>query len=158
MESEDVKKIISEAKVIFEKDGDSFENEYADKLKIELPDKPFFPTFIFFISIVKDVLDLLDFTGVGVIITTFFSVIIWMILFLWMWGKISWWQKGVTRWALRRLVYFMLGEMTPYAKMIPFSSIFVVLAHNHEKKVVQLFYDVADKLRSAGIGSAVNMK
>lgn len=152
MENAEVQKIVSEAKELFEKEGESFEEEHVAKLEEGLPDKPIFPINILLVAALKDAIDIFDLTIIGIIPTTILTVVIWLILFWWMWSKINWWQKGLTRWALRRLVIFMLGEVTPFLKIIPFSSIFVVMAHNREKKIVQLFYQVADKIRTGGIG------
>lgn len=117
-----------------------------------MPSEPQFPV-IFFAAVIKDALDLfLSFAALGFFYVGFlFVAISWMVsglfaiaILIWMFDKVGFVQKRVVRSLMRRFFMFMgLEAILPF---VPWSSIFVLFAHNREKKAVRLFLEAASRL------------
>lgn len=102
---------------------------------IELPPKPRipFPWLIFIIVLLNDILDILQFTGVGVIATEIidvFTVVIRLIRWLgkWIGGK----PEG-----LASLVVTYLAEAIPLVGVLPLWSMQIFAAYQTEKKAAE---------------------
>lgn len=132
-------------------EGD-FEDEEKKELLINPPKRPGFPFLIVGVAALKDLLDTLDVTGIGVFFTTVLSLILALIMGLWSFGKMSggWWKKRLIRWLLIRYLLVVIIEFIPGIKIIPTNTIFIIMAHNKEKKIVQLFNLALEKLKKAG--------
>ncbi len=104
------------------------------------------------LAVLKDLLDILTTLSiVGIPFSIALSVVITLILFFWSLGKMSggWWKKKLVRWMLTWLIIAFLGEATPFLQVLPIASIFVLMAHHREKKVVKLFNQVLEELHKA---------
>jgi len=130
-------------------------NESDAQLLIkEKPVEPNFPFIMLSIAILKDILDAADLSVIGVIVTTPITFVIAIVLFIWILGKLSggWWKKGMIRWLWTRYILAMAIEFTPFGKMIPATTILILMAHYREKKIVILLNGALEQLRKAGVG------
>lgn len=101
-----------------------------------------FPMLILIMAAAKDLLDLpLELTFVGILITTVLSLMITLVLIFWFFGKMSgvWYKKILIKWLWKRLLLTIIIEMLPFAKIIPATTILVLMAHHKENKLVQVF-------------------
>ena len=76
-----------------------------------------------------------------------------LILFFWVLGKMSggWYKKMFIRWMLTWFVVTCLGENTPFLNMLPVTTIFVLMVHFRETKIVKLINDALEALHHKGI-------
>jgi len=133
-----------------------FEGNLEQFLSTDSAPSPGFPLFIITIAILKDCLDApLDIVIVGAVITTLTSFIMAIILFFWVWGKLSggWWKKKLIRWLWVRYVMIAILEILPFFKIVPAATIFVLMAHHREKKVVKLFNLALEEIKGAHLQS-----
>ena len=79
-----------------------------------------------------------------------------VILFFWIRGKISGglWKKQMIKWLYRRLLLAAVIEIFPVLKIIPATTILILMAHYHEKKIVKLFDLTLEELKRT---SAINL-
>jgi len=131
--------------------GELVSKPEIEELQINPPQEPEFPWLMLGAAIFKDVLDGLDITGVGVVITTMTSFILALVIFSWIFGKIKWYQRGLLRWALRRFAIVVVIEFIPFIKIIPLWTFYVIFAYHRESKVVKLIYEALGRLQKAGI-------
>ncbi len=120
--------------------GEAIENEDVDELKLDLPEEPHAPWLMFGAALFKDLLDALDITGVGAVIVAITSFVFALVIFVWLFGKINWYQKGLVRWMIRRYAIVVVLEFIPGVQIIPTWSLYVLFAHNREKKLVKLIW------------------
>ena len=148
-----IRRALDEVATLFSSRGEQFTNEDADQLTKEpAPSIPSFPYLMVFAGIIKDMVDVLDFTIVGTIAVFFFSLIFSFILMFWCLGKISggWWKRGMIRWVLKRLAFCIGIEMFPFVQLIPATTTFILLAHFRETKIAKLFNEGLERLHKAG--------
>jgi hypothetical protein len=146
-------KILEKVRDIFRDHGEDLASG-EENLIISAPKKlPRFPWIIVYFSVVKDLLDGLDFTGIGAIVTTIISLIASIVLLIWGLGKLSggWWKKDMIRRLWRNLVITILGEFIPLLKIIPATLIFTLMTHFRETKVVKLFNLALETLREYNV-------
>ncbi len=143
---------MTEIKTLFEEELEEvFDDEYLDELKINPPEEPHFPYLILMAAISKDILDgFLTATLVGTFFSWFFSLFLGLIIFMWLLGKLGIARKMLLRWGIKRAGLTIVIESIPFLAIIPTATIFVVLAHNREKKIVQLFFLALRKLQKGG--------
>ncbi len=144
----EIEELFASKKVAFSED------EVKTILNGEPAQTPHFPVFMFTLGLVKDILDYIDFTIVGIIIVFFFSLFFFIVFFFWSMGKISggWWKKSLISWLWKRVVIVGLIELFPFVQMVPATAILVLLAHHHETKLAKLINYSLEKFHSAGIG------
>ena len=140
---------------LFQSKGEEFENEDVEKLQTgDIPEMPSFPFLILLAGISKDAFDVADLTGVGVIATFFLWIVLTATLTFWTWGKISggWWKKRIIKWMWTRLILCVTIEMIPFLHMfVPANTIYILMAHYKEKKIVILFNEALEILHKSGI-------
>ncbi|MCP6720115.1 MAG: hypothetical protein KJI72_02185 [Patescibacteria group bacterium] len=146
-------RVITEIKTLFEKEaGEVFDDEYLDEIKTNPPEEPHFPYLILMAAISKDVIDgLLTATLLGAFFSWFFSLFLGLIIFMWLMGKLGIARKMLLRWGIKRAGLTIIIESIPFLAVIPTATIFVVLAHNRERKIIQLFFLALEKLQKGGI-------
>ena len=151
---------------------DIFKNENQDITPTEVDEliqikstplpRPGFPFFILILGTIKDVIDFLDFTGVGLILTTATTFLIAIILFFWYWGKMSFaglksgiikkiWMKGFASKIWLRYAIAMGIESIPFLKFVPATTILILLSHHSENTVVKLINRILDEMVKGGI-------
>ncbi len=111
-------------------------------------ERPGFPFLILIISIFKDVVDSLDYTIAGILVTKIINIIIFIILFRWCHHKIKgkWWKKGAIKWLWKRYIQAALIEIIPWVSIIPANTIIVLMIHHKEKKLVRIFNFALEKV------------
>lgn len=149
-----VRKTIEEIHEIFRNEKETFDEENIGNLKHNPPEPVHFPIFIFACALAKDAADVPStILVVTILISIFLGFVLSFILFLWAFGKMSggWWKKAIIRWLWIRLGLVALIEMLPVIQLIPANTIFILMVHYKEKKIVRLFNLALEKMHDAGI-------
>jgi hypothetical protein len=134
--------------------GDILGDENGEQ---ELPanraENPDFPILIVMLAIIDDIIDFLELTIIGMLLTKALALVIAIVLFFWVLGKASggWWKKRLIGWLWKRYIVATLIEFTPLGGIIPANTIFVLMAHYREKKLVKAANLVLEELHKAGI-------
>ncbi len=139
---------------ILQKSAQENDVEYDDAdatlLIKEPPQQPDFPYIMVSIAILKDILDVpVELSIIGIVITTALSFLLAIILFIWILGKLSggWWKKAMVRWIWVRYIFAILIEFLPFFKIIPATTILVLMAHYREAKIVMFFNAALEEFR-----------
>ncbi|MEN9920275.1 MAG: hypothetical protein RL538_168 [Candidatus Parcubacteria bacterium] len=140
-----IKKAVSDIRKIIDD-----ENEVI--LVSKPPKMPSFPILIVLMAIFKDVIDFLNLTIIAAPIPIIASFIVGMVLFFWVLGKASggWWKKKLIKWLWKRYVIALVVELIPLVNIVPTTTIFILLAHYREKKIVKAINLALEQLRKAG--------
>jgi hypothetical protein len=141
---------IGKGKKIFEDENESFEDGDEKLLVAEGAQEPSFPIFMFAAALLKDIFDSIGLTGIGLILTIPFNIIFWIVMIIWSWSKMSggWWKGRMIKWLWKRFMFAFILDFIPIA---PAATILVLMAHNHEKKIVRLFNEFLEELKRAGV-------
>ncbi len=132
--------------------------ELVDSLE-KRPQRPSFPTEIFTMSLVKDIIDMpaeagaVATFGISTIIGEIFSTFVAIVLLFWTFNKVNGWfgaKKAVLRKIYTLLAATIVAEYIPIIKIIPLSTTFVLLAHYRETKVVKLINLALDVIHEKG--------
>lgn len=133
-------------------DSDVRELSEIKTRKMEDPD---FPYFILIIAVLKDIVDVVaTATLVGVAVSMALSFLFSLILFFWTLNKIGGWfgyKKKMVGWLLRRCGIVIIIEFIPGLNIIPTTTIFILMAHYRETKVVKLINLALGELQRAGV-------
>lgn len=122
-----------ELKKLSDEGGFEYTQDDVQEFIANPPQKPVFPTTMLLVGVIKDIIDLSDFTGIGVIITTIISFVVYLVLFIYYLGKMN----GVQRWLWKRWVFAGIISLIPFLKgILPETTLLVFLAYHHENKVV----------------------
>lgn len=146
-------KALRKARKIIKDNGDLFQDGDEALLNEKPPENPPFPILIFLVAILKDLLDVLDVSLIGIIVTTLTSLCLGVILAFWVLGKASggWWKKKLIKWLWKRYAMMFIMEMIPFFKMIPATTIFILMAHYREKKLVKVANLIFEEMHSANL-------
>jgi len=150
----EIKRVVGKVRKIFSDEGENFDDGDEKMLVGESAIKPDFPYIIVTAAIIKDLLDIpLDVSVVGIILTTILSFILFLVLFMWVLGKLGggWWKKKIIRWLWIRYIAAIILEFVPFFQIVPATTIFILMAHYKEKKIVRLFNLALEELRHAGV-------
>ncbi len=150
----DTKQAIREVQELFRAQKEELSNAELDELTnlnakpASLPD---FPYIIVSLAILKDIFDFGDVIVIGIIFTTALSFVIGVVLFFWTMGKTSggWWKKRLIKKLWTKYIFALAIEFIPFLKIIPTTTIFVLLARYDETKVVKLINTSLERLRGA---------
>jgi hypothetical protein len=145
--NDDKKNALAEIKKLFGDADEGFEEGMIGELKTNPPEDPDFPYLITFTAVVKDALDIASAGLLTWIFSAFFAFILWM----WWSGKIGLAQRMLLKWGVKRAVAFIGADAVPVLGVLPFATLFVVIAHNKEKKIVQLLLASLEKVKKAGL-------
>lgn len=139
-QEERINQAFSEVGDLFNEEGIEFAADDVETLLEGEQPLPQFPMLMVSMAAVKDIFDSLDFTGVGIILTTILSVIFGVTIALWMLGKMKggWWKKALIRWFWNRYMLAFIIEFIPGLKIVPATTILVLMAHYRELKLVKL--------------------
>lgn len=140
-----------EAERAFTEEGLSYEpEEITEILRTPEPGIPSFPYLLLILALIKDLLDSLDLTGVGAILTTVLSLLMGGILFVWILAKFkgaAWKRKQAKKMAARLLLVCGV-EFIPFLKIIPSNTIWVLMAYSDEKRAAEGIRTALGKLQS----------
>ena len=137
-------RIQQEAERVFNEGGLEYEPEEIQALvDADRPEEPKFPFFIVCIALLKDLLDALDLTVVGILLTTLFTFILGAILFIWLWRDMSGpaWKKKHAEKMAKRLLAVVGLEFIPFLKIIPINTVWVLMNHYEKKNLAQALND-----------------
>lgn len=137
-------RIQQEAERVFNEGGFEYEPEEIQALvDADRPEEPKFPFFIVCIALLKDLLDALDLTVVGIFLTTLFTFILGAILFIWLWRDMSGpaWKKKHAEKMAKRLLAVVGLEFIPFLKIIPINTVWVLMNHYEKKNLAQALND-----------------
>lgn len=140
-------KILEKIREVFEREGEDFDGDETDEGEVSVgnkPKDPDFPVIIFLLAIAKDILDALDLTLIAIIFTFPIKIFIIIIIFVWGFGKMKF--GGFKKMILRTILIAIL-EMIPVLSIIPTETIFVLMIHFREKKLVKLFNLALEELK-----------
>lgn len=130
------------------------EIQNLSELKTEHIDKPSFPYLIFAVAVLKDIVDVVaTLSIIGVPFAFALSFPMSLILFIWVMGKMSggWWKKMLIRGILVRLGITIGIEFIPGVNIIPTTTVFILMTHYREKKVVKLLNSGLELMHSSGL-------
>ncbi len=151
-EKERFLRLREEQREIDEEEGKNraLEEEYGleegdlEELQFTAPKKANFPLIMFGCAVIKDAIDIIGiFVSLG-ILGSIATIILWLILFLWMFGK----GMMVKKYLLRSLIFpsllaFFAG-IIPGLNAFPEATIFMLVCHHREKKVVKKFFQILE--------------
>ena len=131
----------------------------VEEMLEEMRELPKFPFIMLTLAIAKDISDAGDIVtaGLAVVITTVFSVIFVCVSFFWFMGKMhgKWWKGMMFRmffaWIQKRALMVAMIGLLPFLKIVPEATVFVLMAHYRETKVVKLMNYGFEVLHSFGI-------
>lgn len=111
------------------------------------PEEPELPINMLTGGVIKDIVDVAGLTGVGLVLTTIFSIIFSTVLFFWVMGRggtggIS---RAMIKQAIRLLAGIVVAEFIPVVQIVPATTLFILWVHNKDKK---LFVFVGDIIKS----------
>jgi hypothetical protein len=144
-----LREFTNEVKDIFKDNNEEMPGEDLALLIKNPPKQPAFPDVILTMALVKDGIDIGDVTVLGIVGTTVLSFVITIVLLFWFRGKMKgrWWKKVI----IKKLWVWILGaliiEYIPFLKIIPTTTILVLMAYYREKKIVRLFNLLLEKAR-----------
>jgi len=125
----------------------------------EAPPTAHFPIIIFGFAVMKDfiidpTLAGVELTGVGALVAGGLGLAINFVfvltIFFWMLGKLSFIQKRMIRWLIRRAIFAgLLGTVPVISLIVPEATILVLIAHNKEKAIVKLFLAGLEKIEGS---------
>jgi hypothetical protein len=132
------------------KEGDlSYEADDSKLLLENAPEKPQFPTVMLTLALLKDLFDAVDATLILIVLTTVLSFVISLVLFLWILGKMGggWWKRKIikklwVKWGIATVIEFI-----PLGKIIPATTIFVLMVHYDESKIVRVLNGALSRMR-----------
>ena len=72
-----------------------------------------------------------------------------VVLFFWVFGKVRFkgFRKRFIKWVLSRACITAILEMIPFVQIVPVTTIFILMVHFKEKKIVKLFDLALEELR-----------
>jgi len=149
----DIKRITEEARKIFQSEDEEFDQADATFLVDAPVPSPEFPTLIVGLAIMKDAIDSAQLTLIGYFFTVPVTIIVGVILFIWTLGKISggWWKKRLIGYLWKRYILMVLVELSPVGGIVPATTIFVLMAHYREEKIVRLANLALEEIHRLGI-------
>ncbi|MDA8611260.1 hypothetical protein N9L18_00115 [Candidatus Pacebacteria bacterium] len=136
---------------------EQFPAELTEKLTTEIPEKPDFPSFVFWLNIIADIFSILAFFGValggvGWLVKWFIILPLRLVVTtIWLFGKGSFIKKYLFKKLWRKLLLRLVVDAFIFYPWSPF----VLLVHNRENKIVQAFWIAAGDLQDI---TSVDMK
>lgn len=150
----EVQRVYKSIQQIFLDADENITDADIDQLKVRRPAKPPFPIFILVLAVIKDHCDFLaNVLVVAIPLSMVASFCMSVVLFFWLLGKMSggWWKRAAIRWLWMRYVVAIIVEMIPFFQIIPATTIFVLMVHYKETKIVKLFDLALEELRRAKV-------
>lgn len=117
---------------------------------------PKFPQALLGLAILKDILDPLSFTVIGIIVTTIFAFAVDAIILVWTIKKIGFAKKYLYRKAAKWIAFGVVG-LIPWLSALPETTVLVVLLHNSHTKLVRLVIQNIEAVEQAIKGEWPNI-
>lgn len=133
-----------ELDAVLREDADFASQFNSNTARMVLENRPVAPNFPFLMLMlagIKDFLDTADLIIIGILFTTALSFVLSLIIFFWIIGRLSggWWKKWLTRKLWMRYIVMVFIEFMPFFKVIPATTIMILMTHYSETKVVKMF-------------------
>jgi hypothetical protein len=111
--------------------------------------QPSIPYIAISLALSKDILDYVQISGAGLLITIPVSVIASASLIYWAWGKTSFraWKEKILRWFIISIII----ELFPVSSFIPATLILVLIIHYNETKAIRLINLTLDYMKKGGV-------
>lgn len=141
---------------LFEKSGESVNDTEINEMRqlgIDRPQTVDFPYIIFTIAVLKDISDVLaTITIIGAVATLATSFICAIILFIWTLDKMNggWWKKRLIKGLLIRYGIMVTIEFIPGVNIIPTATIFMLMAHFREVRLVKMINIALEEMHDVG--------
>lgn len=109
----------------------------ATTITQEVMNAPTLPILLFGFAILKDIFDLFDFTLIGIVLTTAFSIFVWSAVAFWLIGK----RKAVVSYILNRrkmkTTALIVADFIPFVKIFSGATLFILMIHKAEKQMAE---------------------
>ncbi len=140
----EARRVYKQMEAIFASEGEEIPGEEGETTVFQNPPKhPDFPIFIFGLAVLKDTLDVLGYaTLFGWLVLWPISICISVILFMWTLSrlKLEYMSKHRMRKLTIRGIAFFIEAFVKGVDVLPLSTLFVLLTHFDESKIVKLIY------------------
>jgi len=121
------------------------EREEIEKMGLE---DPSFPLMIFLVALGKDLI--VDLASLG-LLGWLGSALLGLVLWFWILGKVSFIQKRLLKYFIRRyLLAFVIG-MIPLLNFLPEATLLVFLVHYREKKLIKVVLAFVEDMKKLPI-------
>lgn len=137
--------------------GYTLDLDEIQNLEDKPPTEPSFPIAMIFFAIIKDTLDILDLTMIGIFFKIIYVPIYFIIMIVWtlsltsrfsFMGKVG--VKIMRNAVLKRLAAVTTIEAVPLVSVLPLATVFVLLNHYSNTKVVQFFMKASEMIARKG--------
>jgi len=148
------RKLLKKIEDSFEEENEEFDGDDLALMVEDQAEKPDFPYMVFIFAIIKDCLDVMaNLTIIGILFVWPLSIIFALGLFMWVFGRMGggWWKKRIIRWVWNRYMLTIVIEFIPFLQMIPANTIFILMVHNKETKIVKLMNEALEQIHNLKI-------
>jgi hypothetical protein len=148
-----------EAQDFLESKGYKLDLDEIEKIREKPPTEESFPFIILVFSLCKDILDILDLTFFGIVLKIIYVPIYFGVMTFWtlslssrfsFMGKIG--VKILRNIAIKRLATTTFAEALPVLSILPLATVFVLLNHYSNKKIVQYFMKASEMIAQKELG------
>lgn len=122
--------------------GQELEEEDFEEIKASVPQKTTFPTGVFLVAVAKDFIDIFSVIFTFGLLGTIVNIFAWIILRLWLMGKVGFIKRRLYRKFIGRLVW----EFVPLLNIVPWWTIFVLRAYAIENEEVDKILSAIERL------------
>ena len=116
--------------------------EEIEEIKIQAPQEPTFPIFIFGLAMLKDLIDILSVGLLGWLAAIVLSGVIW----LWIFTKSSFLRKQLLKRLIKPIIAAAFVAIFPGLNFLPESSVLVILIYRGDKGIVKKAIDKLEQV------------
>ena len=122
--------------------GQELEEEDFEELQARMPQRPSFPTGVFLVALAKDSIDIFSVLFTFGLLGTIVNIFAWIILRIWLMGKVSFIKQRLYRKFIGRVVW----EFVPLLNIVPWWTIFVFRAYALENETLNKIFGAVERL------------
>ena len=134
--------------------GEKFTEQDREQAEKSPPRLPTFPITISIFALIKDILDVPEnLSAVAAGLATLTSIPISLIILKWVWEKTAggtaggWLKKKMIRWVWMKYIGAVIIEFIPFINFVPTYTIFILMTHRKEIKLVRGMKQIMEKIR-----------
>jgi len=121
--------------------------EEVSELAIEIPKQPEFLFLIFSLAVFKDFLDIVGAIFTLGLTSTILSIFFAILVSIWFLFKGTGVKRRLFMFILTRGLFLLgIGSIPLLSAIFPDATLFILLTHNKEKKIIQLFFSGLETL------------